>query len=104
MNKVLIADDDSASLKILQVILESNGYQTFPANDGLMAWELLNRESDIRLAILDWMMPGMDGVEICSELQKEHRSSFIYTILLTAKDGADNIAQALHAGANDYVT
>jgi signal transduction histidine kinase len=104
MAKVLIADDHIVTRKLLQSTLEKNGYTVFAAEDGLRAWEILKQDSGIRLAILDWMMPGLSGVEICGKLEQEHKASLTYVILLTAKEGTENIAAALQAGANDYVT
>jgi signal transduction histidine kinase len=104
MTKVLIADDHIVTRKLLQTTLEKNGYTVIAAKDGFQAWEMLTQEPDIRLAILDWMMPGMSGVDICVKLEQLHKSSLIYVILLTAKEGTDNITAALQAGANDYVT
>jgi len=104
MVKVLVADDHSVTRKLLHAILTKSGYEVTAVEDGQQAWQALQQESDIRLAILDWMMPKMDGVEICRKLQDEHKASLYYVILLTAKEGTDNIAAALEAGANDYVT
>ena len=104
MAKILIADDHPAIRKILQAILEKKGYQVVAAENGAQAWDLLSGTPDLRLAILDWMMPGMDGVEICRKLQEERRSSFVYIILLTAQEGTNKITEALHAGADDYIT
>jgi signal transduction histidine kinase len=104
MVKVLIADDHLVTRKLLQSVLEKNGYEVIAVGNGQQAWQVLNQESDVRLAILDWMMPEMDGVEICRKLQDEHKSSLYYVILLTAMGGTENITAALQAGANDYVT
>ena len=104
MVKVLVADDHLVTRKLLQATLTKSGYEVIVVEDGQQAWQALKQESDVRLAILDWMMPEMDGVEICRKLQKEHKSSLYYVILLTAKEGTENITAALQAGANDYVT
>jgi signal transduction histidine kinase len=104
MSKILVADDHSVTRKILQLMLEKNGYQVIIAEDGLRAWEILESEPGLRLAVIDWMMPGMNGIDICHKLQEERKKSQIYVILLTAKEGTDNLIAALQAGANDYVT
>ena len=104
MTKILIADDHQVTRKTLQGILEKNGYRVVTAENGSQAWDLLSGTPDLRLAILDWMMPGMDGVEICRKLREKRRSNFIYIILLTAQEGINKITEALHAGADDYVT
>ena len=104
MTKVLIADDLAVTRKLLQGILEKHGYQVVAAQDGLQAWEVLNSERDIRLAIFDWMMPGMDGVDICRKLREKRKSDPVYTILLTSKTSIKDVTAGLEAGANDYVT
>ena len=104
MTKVLVADDDPVTRKLLSCILEKNGYEVVTAGDGMQTWDILTNESDVRLAIIDWIMPGMDGIEICRKLREKHKSGFIYVILLTAKEGTENLTIALEAGANDYIT
>ena len=104
MAKILVADDNLVTRKMLQVTLEKNGYQVVTAEDGIIAWDILKSSSDIRLAVVDWMMPGMDGLELCRKLQEEHKSKLIYVILLTAKEGTKNLIEALEAGANDYIS
>ncbi len=104
MSKVLVADDHLVTRKMLQVILEKNGYQVFIAEDGLRAWEILQTEPGLHLAVIDWMMPGLNGIDICHKLQEERKTALIYVILLTAKEGTDNLIAALQAGANDYAT
>jgi len=104
LSKVLIADDDIISQKLLQHILAAAKYEVVVTGNGQQAWEILHRQHDIYMAILDWMMPGMDGVEVCRRLQQEHRAGLVYVILLTAKEGTKNIIEALQAGANDYIT
>ena len=104
MTRVLIAEDEPVSRKMLCHILESSGYDVVAAEDGLQAWKHLQKAKDIHLAILDWMMPGLDGVEICRKLQNENASSMVYVILLTAREGSDDVTEALQAGAHDFVT
>jgi len=103
MVKVLIADDHLEVRKLLQVTLEKNGYEVMVVKNGQQAWQILNQEGDVQLAILDWILPEMDGVEVCRKLQTEHKSSLFYVILLIAPESTDKIAAALQAGANDYV-
>jgi len=104
MTRVLIAEDEPVSRKMLCHILESSGYDVVAAEDGLQAWEHLQAAKDIHLAILDWMMPGLDGLEICRKLQERNTSSIIYVILLTAREGSGDVTEALQAGAHDFVT
>ncbi len=101
--KVLIADDDSVSLQVLKSALEDWGYQVEEATDGIEAWECLRGEDPPRLAVLDWMMPGMDGTEICREIRKQGEKPYAYLILLTAKNRREDIVQGLEAGADDFI-
>jgi signal transduction histidine kinase len=101
--RVLIADDSVTIRNTLRLMLESQGYDVLLTEDGDQALEVLLKQ-EIRLAILDWMMPGMDGVEVCRRLQNQHRSIMTYCILLTSKTGDQNIVEALQAGASDYLT
>lgn len=101
--KVLIADDSRSMRKMVQATLEEAGYEVVVTEDGQQAWAALCK-GDLRLAILDWVMPYMDGLEICRRLQKEKPLNMVQVILLTSKEGAENVAAALQAGASDYIT
>ncbi|SFJ60842.1 diguanylate cyclase [Planctomicrobium piriforme] len=100
---ILIADDDPLSLRRLQHYLTAWGYDVICAGDGLQAWNLLQANDDLRLAILDWQMPGLDGVEICRKLRTEQPARFIYLMLLTSKSDRRDIAAGIEAGADDYL-
>ena len=102
--KVLIAEDDIMSRKLLEKILIKWNYTVISACDGNDAWTKLNTPDAPQLVVLDWMMPGMDGVELCRKLRKSKNNSSMYIILLTALKGKKNIVEGLDAGANDYVT
>lgn len=102
--KVLVADDDSISRRLLETFLAKWDYEVVVACDGAAAWQILQREDAPKLAILDWMMPGMDGVQICRELRKRNKECYIYTLLLTAKFQKTDIIAGLNAGADDYLT
>mgnify|MGYP001561643174 CR=1 FL=1 len=101
--KVLIADDSRSMRKMVQATLEEAGYEVVVTEDGQQAWDALCK-GDLRLAILDWVMPYMDGLEICRRLQKEKPLNMVQVILLTSTEGAENVAAALQAGASDYIT
>ena len=101
--KVLIADDSRSMRKMVQATLEEAGYEVVVTEDGQQAWDALCK-GDLRLAILDWVMPYMDGLEICRKLQKEKPLNMVQVILLTSTEGAENVAAALQAGASDYIT
>jgi len=101
--KILIAEDDPISSKILQKNLENWDYDTVLARNGAAAWQALQDEN-LRLAILDWMMPGMDGVEVCRKIRRRRRFKYTYIILLSAKDRKQDIIAGLSSGADDYMT
>jgi len=101
--KVLIAEDDLTSMTILKALLKKWGYETVTAEDGLSALELLNSPEGPKLAILDWNMPEMDGIEVCSHLRDQTRANPPYLILLTGNTGTEHIVSGLEAGASDYI-
>lgn len=102
--KVLIADDDIISRRILESSLKNNGYEVINAADGNEAWEILQKEESPRLAIIDWMMPGLDGIEICKRVRTYIQEPYVYIILLTSKSLKEEIIEGLEAGADDYLT
>lgn len=102
--RILIAEDDPVSRRVLQAHLDKWDYEVILARDGREAWDALAQESCPKLAILDWMMPGMDGVEVVRKLRAKASSSYVYVLLLTAKGQKEDIVQGLEAGADDYLT
>jgi DNA-binding response OmpR family regulator len=104
MMKILIAEDEPVSCRILQSLLLKWGYEVVVTHNGVEAWEVIQGEEAPLLALLDWMMPGMDGAEVCHKVRQSDRLKPIYIILLTAKDRKEDIVTGLQAGANDYVT
>jgi DNA-binding response OmpR family regulator len=102
--KVLIADDDTITRIALGKLLEKWGYEVVLALDGGKAWELLCREDPPRIAILDWMMPEPNGVEICNKLRREKDFPFIYTMLLSVRREKEHIIEALDSGAHDFLS
>jgi diguanylate cyclase (GGDEF)-like protein len=101
--KILIAEDDLGSSRILENNLTNWGYQAILAKSGEEAWDAL-RDADLRMAILDWMMPGMDGIEICQKIRRRKKYKYTYIILLSAKDRKQDIIAGLSSGADDYMT
>ena len=101
--KILIAEDDPVSRRLLEVTLEKFGYEVVVAADGAEAWTALQRDDAPPLAILDWMMPELDGVEICRRVREVPTSKPPYLVLLTAKTGRGDVVAGLDAGANDYL-
>ena len=101
--KILIAEDDPVSRRLLEATLEKFGYEVVVAADGAEAWTALQRNDAPRLAILDWMMPELDGLEICRRMREIATSTPPYLILLTAKAERGDVVAGLDAGANDYL-
>jgi DNA-binding response OmpR family regulator len=102
--RILIAEDDLVSCRILESTLAGWGYEVIVTRSGAEAWETLQQENAPRLAILDWVMPGIDGVEVCRRVRQIETSTPTYLILLTAKGSKQNIVEGLSGGANDYIT
>jgi sigma-B regulation protein RsbU (phosphoserine phosphatase) len=102
--KILIADDDAITRRLLETILSKWGYEVQIAQDGDEAWAALQGEGAPKLAILDWMMPGLDGVEICRRARQRMDSPYVYMMLLTSKIRKEDIIEGMDAGADDYLT
>ncbi|MFA6567102.1 MAG: response regulator [Victivallales bacterium] len=106
--KILIAEDDLISRKMLESILSKWGYEVLAVGSGSEAWDILNSEnseSAPQIAILDWMMPGMDGVEVCSKVRQSESGidHYTYIILLTAKTDKKDLITGMESGADDYI-
>ena len=102
--RVLIADDDLIARKILVTVLVKWGYNPVAVSDGNEAWAVLQNTNPPKLVILDWMMPGIDGPEICRRIRELNDPDPPYIILLTAKGDKTDVVQGLDAGANDYLS
>ncbi|HJS98881.1 MAG TPA: diguanylate cyclase [Terriglobales bacterium] len=101
---ILIAEDDRMFRVLLQSWLEGRGYGVTIAENGEQAWELLQSESAPKLVILDWMMPGMTGPEICRKLRAQASQQYRYVLLLTARSDKQDLVAGLEAGADDYLS
>lgn len=101
--KVLIADDDRVSCKILQRDLSKWGYEVVVTHDGQAAWEAI-REHQIQLAILDWMMPIISGIELCRKIRLKGLDHYTYIILLSSKQSHDDMQHGFSAEIDDYIT
>ena len=101
--KILIAEDDLTSRRILEAILAKWNYEVVATSDGLAAWQALQTENPPPIAIIDWMMPGMDGVEFCRRLRQTQTLTPPYIILLTSKRQQEDVVAGLESGANDYI-
>lgn len=102
--KVLIAEDENISRHKLKSILTKWDYEVISCSNGKEAWEILQKTDAPKLAVLDWMMPEMDGVEVCRKLREIGPQNPVYIILLTMLSEKEDIVKGLDAGANDYVT
>jgi two-component system sensor histidine kinase/response regulator len=102
--KLLIADDELSTRVFLRHCAAKWGYELAEASDGLEALSMLREADPPRIAVLDWMMPGLDGVEICSRLSAQNNSPLIYTILLTGRNDKDDVIHALDNGAHDFLS
>ena len=102
--KILIADDDVIPRWFLQTALVKAGHEVVVAHNGAEAWQLLQQAEAPRLAILDWLMPDLDGVDVCRKVRQWDHAPYVYLILLTSKDRQEDIIAGLEAGADDYLT
>lgn len=102
--RILIAEDDPVSRRLLAATLDKFGYRVVVAANGTEAWAALQREDAPHLAIFDWMMPELDGVELCRRVRALPTATPPYLILLTAKSDKEDVVVGLDAGANDYLT
>ena len=101
--KILIAEDDPVSVKILQFTLEHYGHEVIAAASGTEAWEKFDAEP-VRVIVSDWMMPGLDGLQLCQKVRERPKTDYTYFILLTAiNTGRDNLRQAMNAGIDDFL-
>lgn len=104
-NRVLIADDDIMARKILQSWLQNWGYEVIVAEDGESAWDALQQERPPEIVILDWMMPKVDGVELCRRIRDDQRPGlYQYILLVTSRNEKQDVVKGLEAGADDYLT
>jgi two-component system, cell cycle response regulator len=101
--KVLVADDEAVSRRLIETSVRRWGYDAVVARDGLEASQILHGPDAPKLAILDWMMPGLDGIELCRELRKDDGDSYTYVLLLTGKHNKHDVVLGLEAGADDYI-
>lgn len=101
---VLIAEDDAMFRRLLERQLQSWSFQVIAVNDGEEAWEILQQPDVPDLLILDWMMPGIDGIELCRRVRAQERDRYPYVLLLTGKDEKQDVIEGLNSGADDYLT
>lgn len=101
--RAVIADDDPVTTAVLARALQRLGIDVASANDGTTAWRLLTAAPSPELAIVDWMMPGIDGIEICRRIRRDPALAGMYVLLLTGRDSRSDLVAGLDAGADDYM-
>ncbi|MBI3695534.1 MAG: diguanylate cyclase, partial [Acidobacteria bacterium] len=99
---VLIADDSPPNRLLLERAVQSFGYQTVSAGDGEQAWQLFSG-GDFSFVITDWIMPGMDGLELCRRIRAAACSHYVYIIMATSRSGREDLLEAMDAGADDFI-
>jgi two-component system cell cycle response regulator len=102
--KILVADDDPVSRCLMQRILQQSSYEVITVENGREAANELATAGGPRLALIDWMMPELDGPGVCREVRSRHNDSYIYILLLTSKASFEDVVKGLEAGADDYLT
>jgi two-component system cell cycle response regulator len=103
-NRVLVAEDDAMFRRILQSWLTTWGYAVTMAEDGAEAWAILQQEIRPQVLILDWMMPAINGLELCAKVRERNQFPYQYILLATARDAKQDLVRGLEAGADDYLT
>ena len=101
---ILVAEDDPIFRRLLENRLESWGYRVTTVEDGTQAWEMLRQPTAPDLLILDWLMPGLDGIELCRRIRAMKRDRYPYILLVSGKDERHHVVEGLEAGADDYLT
>jgi putative two-component system response regulator len=101
--KILVVDDEPVSRTKIEILLQSLGHDTFVANDGIEGWEAWKKERP-RMVITDWVMPGMNGTDLCKKIREFQGSQYTYVIIVTSKNDIHDIVTGMDAGADDFVT
>src|SRR2546428_150944 len=101
--KILIADDEGMSRQLLQKTLERAGYEVIAVENGRLAADQLCKPEGPRLALLDWVMPELDGPGVCRQVRKRKEQSYVYMVLLTSKESKEDVVAGLESGADDYL-
>src|SRR3989338_5647918 len=100
--KILIAEDSPTWWRLIKKTLEDAGYEVLIAEDGKKAWAIIQKEN-VKLIIVDWLMSGLDGIELCRKVRTSQTQGYVYIIFLTSKDKKDDMIAGLDAGADDYM-
>jgi DNA-binding response OmpR family regulator len=101
--KVLIAEDEAISCRLLEATLRKGGYEVLSAHDGEQAWQILQEPAPPPVVILDWLMPKLDSVEVCRRVRQDPKLKTLHVILLTSRGSRQDLVQGFEAGADDYI-
>jgi two-component system, cell cycle response regulator len=101
--RILVADDSPIFRDMLEKMLLEWGYDVIAVPDGRQAWDILRQEDGPRLALLDWMMPGLEGAEVCRQVRANIRDRYIYMMLLSVRSDLEDVVQGMESGADDYI-
>ncbi len=102
--KILIADDDPVSQSILSDLVANQGYEVTLVSNGTDAWKALKTDPQLHVAFIDWMMPGIDGPTLCAKIKAEIDDRYVYSIMITAKDGKEDLMVGMAAGADEFIS
>ena len=102
--RILAVEPNPVFRAMLKTMFTKWGYEPVEARSGIEAWDILEREDVPKLLILEWMLPGTDGLEICRRLRKDRPSSYTYVLMLTARTSSQELLEAMEAGCDDYLT
>ncbi len=102
-DRVLVVEDDPIFRRILESWLEKWNYRVTSLENGVDAWRVLQQDDCPQLAILDWVMPGVDGIELCRRIRQQQKGPYKYVLLLTARGSKEDVVAGLEAGADDYL-
>src|ERR1700688_4468758 len=100
--RVLIADDDATSRLVLEAIVAKLGHECLVATNGSIAWELLSSQA-VDVLLTDWLMPGIDGPELCRRVRDELSGQYTYVVLITGLGHPEQVLEGMSAGADDYL-
>jgi len=102
--RILVVDDDPVTLHMVIYRLRQWGHEVISCMDGAAAWKVLKDGMVPDIAILDWMMPGMNGLDLCQKIRSQTDRLYVYIVLLTGKNDQKDLIAGLDAGADDYLT
>lgn len=102
--RILLADDDTVSCQLLEKTLAGWGYEVLTVSSGDGAWQVLQQPDAPRLAILDWMLPGLSGPSLCWAIRSKPQAHYVYLLIITGKGEAGDVVAGLDAGADDFLT